>query len=110
MKLRTAMTARSAGRGATSGSSTISAQAVWQGATIAVLVLFLAAGLFLTMWLVAYPIALLLAAIVLANALAPTVRLFERCVPSSGAIALTYVLVVLAMVAVGWLVIPGLLA
>ena len=104
------MTPRTGPGAGSPGSSAISARAVWQGAAIAALILVLATGLFLVVWLVAYPLALLFAAIVLANALAPAVRLFERFLPPLGATATTYLLFVLSIVAVGWLVVPGLLA
>lgn len=91
------------------GTPTMSARAVWQGAAVAALVLVLATVLFLVIWLVAYPLALLFAAIVLANALGPAVRILERFLPPVGAVALTYLLLIVTIVAIGWLVIPGLL-
>lgn len=110
METRTAMTPQTDRRASSGPPSAISAQAVWQGAAIAALILVIAAGLFLTIWLVAYPLALLFAAIVLSNALAPLVRLFERIVPFVWAVALTYLSLVVSIVGIGWLVIPRLLA
>ena len=103
------MTAPAGGTGASRGARTISARAVWQGAVIAALVVVLVAGLFLLIWLVAYALALLFAAIVLANALGPVVRRFERWLPPAGAVVLTYALLVVTIGAIGWLVLPRLL-
>jgi predicted PurR-regulated permease PerM len=101
---------RSPGEVRLRGVPVLTARAVWQGASIAALIVVLAVGLLLAAWLIAYPLALFFAAIVLANALAPAVRLFERLLPTWGAVVGTYVLVVLVVAAIGWLVIPSLLA
>lgn len=58
----------------------------------------------------AHPIALLLAAIVLANALEPAVDLFERRLPEAAAVGLAYGLTVLAIGGLGWVIVPALLA
>ena len=82
----------------------------WHGAAITAVSLVLAIGLLLAIWLLAHPIALLLAAIVLANALEPAVDLFERRLPEAAAVGLAYGLTILAIAGLGWVIVPALLA
>ena len=78
------------------------------GANIVVFALALAAafGLLEFIQLVSRPLALLLAAIVIAVTLAPAVAWLERRLPRALAIGLVYLLLLLILGLVGWLVVP----
>jgi predicted PurR-regulated permease PerM len=60
-------------------------------------------------WLIARPLALLLVAIVLAEALAPLVSRLSRRLPRPLAIGLVYLALVLISAVIGWIMIPGLI-
>ncbi len=70
----------------------------------------LALALFLVQafWLLARPLALLIAAIVLAQALAPIVDWLARWLPRTPAVILVYVVLLLGLGLLGWLVVPPL--
>lgn len=78
----------------------------WHGGALAAAALLLAVGLVLAIWLLARPLALLLAAIILADALAPLATRLERRLPRTVAVGLTYGLLVLAIAGVGWVAVP----
>jgi len=77
-------------------------------AVTVVVAIALLAALFMAVWFMARPLALLLAAIVLANAIAPVIGLWERVLPESWAIAASYFLILTAIVGVIALVVPPL--
>lgn len=60
------------------------------------------------LWLLTRPLALLLAAVVIAAALAPAVAWLERRLPRALAILLVYLGVLLVVEAIGWAVVPSL--
>ena len=78
----------------------------WRTALIGALALALALGLLGTVWLLARPLALLLAAVIIATALSPAVEWLERRLPRVFAILLVYLVVVLAIGGIGWVVVP----
>ena len=78
------------------------AAAWWRGALIGAAALALALGSLVLVWLLAHPLALLFAAIVIAEALSPLVARLERWRPRTLALA--------AVVGVAWLVVPPLVA
>lgn len=80
----------------------------WRGAVIAAAALALALGTLALVWLLARPLALLLAAIVVAEALSPAVARLERQLPRFVAIVAVYLVLVILIVGVGWLVVPPL--
>ncbi|MGE3909859.1 MAG: AI-2E family transporter [Chloroflexota bacterium] len=86
----------------------------WNGVMVTAVTLVLAvallAGLFLAIWIMAHPLALLLAAIVIANAIAPVIRLWERVLPEPGAIAASYLLLIAVVGGCVWAVVPPLVA
>lgn len=77
-------------------------------AVTVVVAIALLAALFMSVWFMARPLALLLAAIVIANAIAPVIGLWERVLPAAWAIAASYFLVLAAIVGVIALVVPPL--
>jgi predicted PurR-regulated permease PerM len=81
----------------------------WQGAAVTAVALVLAVGLVLGLWLLARPLALLLAAIILANALAPAVEWLERRLPRPLAVGLAYLLLVAALAGLVAIVVPRLI-
>lgn len=80
----------------------------WHGAAVAAAAVLLAVGLLLAVWLLARPLALLLAAIILADALAPLADRLGRRLPPVAAVGLTYGLLVLAIAGIGWVAVPRL--
>jgi predicted PurR-regulated permease PerM len=80
----------------------------WRAAAIAASALALAIAAVALVWLLARPLALLFAAIVLAVALAPIADRLEQSLPRPFAVALTYIVLGLATAALGWLVVPSL--
>lgn len=71
--------------------------------------LALGLGLLAALWLLARPLALLVAAIVLADALEPMVVWLGRWLPRAGAVVLIYGVLLALVVIAGWLVVPELL-
>ena len=86
------------------------ATAWWRGAVIAGLALAMALGGIALLWLLARPLALLLLAIVIAEALSPIVARLDRWLPRNLAIVLVYVVLALIIGGLGWLVVPPLVA
>lgn len=80
----------------------------WRAAVVGASALTLALGLLVAVWLLGRPLALLFAAIVIAQALAPVVGWLERWLPRGIAIALVYVGLLLAVIALGWVMVPRL--
>ena len=81
----------------------------WRAATVGVGALLLALSGLEVLQRLARPLALLLAALVIAAALAPIVGWLERRLPRTLAVALVYLVLLLAVGGVGWLVVPVLL-
>lgn len=92
------------------GQSNAPSTAWWRGAVIAGLALAMALGGLVLLWLLARPLTLLLLAIVIAEALEPIVERLDRWLPRTIAIVLVYVLLALVLGAIGWLVVPPLVA
>ena len=80
----------------------------WRLALIGALALLLALGLLEVVEVIARPLALLVAAIVLAEALAPLVDWLARRFNRTLAVVLVYLALLLLAVLVGWLVVPTL--
>jgi predicted PurR-regulated permease PerM len=80
----------------------------WRGALIGAAALALALGLLAAVWLLARPLALLVAAIAIAEALAPVVDRLQRRMPRSAAVALVYAVVVVVAAGILWLTVPRL--
>jgi len=72
--------------------------------------IFLGLGALVALWLLAYPLALLVLAITFAEALAPAVRCLERFVGRGVGVSLVYVVVVGVVALVGWIIVPELIA
>ena len=82
----------------------------WRGVALGALSLALALGLLAAIWLLARPLALLLAAIVIAQALSPAVGWLERRLPRPVAIGLVYLALLLVLAALVGLVVPSLVS
>lgn len=80
----------------------------WRYALVLAAGIVLGLGLLRVIWLVARPLALLFAAIVIAQALAPVVDFLARKLPRSVAVILTYAILLLILVGVGWFAFPKL--
>ncbi len=82
--------------------------AMARAAVIVASAMALALGLLAVVWLLARPLALLFAAVVIASALAPAAEWMERRSPRPLAILATYAAVVLVFGVVLWRVVPPL--
>ena len=82
----------------------------WRAAAIGAAALAAAFAVLAGMWLFARALALLFAAVVIAETLVPVVSWLERWTPRLVAVVLVYLLVVLGMVGLGWLMVPPLVA
>ena len=82
------------------------AAAWWRGALIGAAALTLALGTLLGIWMLARPIALLIAAVAIAEALAPLVDRLDRRMPRSLAVAVVYVAFVGIVAGAGWIMVP----
>lgn len=80
----------------------------WQLSLAGALALVLGLGALQVIALLARPLALLILAISIAAALAPVVAQLERWLPRAGAIALVYLMLILALVGIGQLIVPPL--
>ena len=80
----------------------------WRLALIGTIALLLALGLLEVLEVIARPLALLVAAIVLAEALAPLVDWLARRLNRTLAIVLVYLLLLLVVALIAWLVVPRL--
>lgn len=78
----------------------------WRIGVIGALALILALGLLDIIQLIARPLGLLVAAIVVAEALSPIVNWLERRLPRGTGIALVYVTILLLFGLAGWVVVP----
>lgn len=81
----------------------------WRTVFIGAFALALSLGLLVVIWLLARPLALLFAAVVIADALAPLVNRLSRRVPRVLAVAAVYLVLLLCLAAIGAVVIPPLL-
>ena len=88
----------------------VTASRWWRGIALGALSLALALGLLAAVWLLARPLALLLAAIVIAQALSPVVGWWERRLPRPLAIGLVYLALLLAIAALVGLVVPAIIS
>ena len=82
----------------------------WRSAAIGAAALALALGLLAAVWLFARTLALLFAAVAIAEALAPLVGRQERRLPRTLAVVLVYLALVLAVAGLGWVMVPRLVA
>lgn len=82
----------------------------WRGAAIAGVALALAISILVLFWLLARPLTLLLIAVVIAQVLTPFVARLERWLPRNLAIVLIYLALVTVIGAIGWLIVPPLVA
>ena len=89
--------------------ATLSVGTWWRAALLGGAALALALGLLAAIWFLARPLALLLAAIVLAEALRPIVNALDRWLPRTLAIVLTYLALLLVLGVVVWLIVPALI-
>ena len=80
----------------------------WRNALIGAVALAGALGALVMVWLLAYPLLLLFAAIVVAEALAPIVEWLDRWLPRALAVVLVYLLLAVVVVVLGSLVVPEL--
>jgi predicted PurR-regulated permease PerM len=80
----------------------------WQIAVVLAVAFVLADGLFQVMWILARPLGLLLAAVVVALALAPVVDWLARRMPRIPAVLIVYFALLAIVGAIGWAVIPPL--
>lgn len=80
----------------------------WRGALIGAAALALALGLLAALWLLARPLALLFAAIAIAEALSPVVEQLERKMSRGIAVVLVYAVFVLILIGAGWYWLPQL--
>ena len=92
------------------GSGGIPAGIWWRGAAFLAIALILAFGLLAAIWLLARPLALLLAAIVVAQALEPAVAWLEGRLGRPGAVAAIYLLLALLVGLAGLIVVPTLVS
>jgi putative heme transporter len=81
----------------------------WQNVAIGALALAIGLGLLAMVWLLARPLALLLGAVILAEAMAPVVAWMERWIPRTVGILLILLLLVLIIAGLGLLIIPPLI-
>ena len=84
------------------------AQVAWRSIVLGAIALAVAFELLDFLHLLARPLAILLAAIVLAEALAPVVGWLERRLPRGLAIGLVYLLLLALVAGLGWLLLPPL--
>lgn len=82
----------------------------WRAALIGSFALALSLGLLVVIWLLARPLALLFAAVVIADALAPLVERLSRRVPRVLAVVAVYLALLLCLAAIGSVIVPPLLA
>lgn len=82
---------------------------LWWPAAIQALALSASLVLLLSLWLLARPLALLLAGGIIASAIAPLVHRLERRLPLLAAILLIYLAALLVLTAIGALVLPTLI-
>ena len=82
----------------------------WQLIAIGTVVIFLGLNFVNILRLVARPLALLFAAIIIAEALSPLVDLISRKLPRSIAIVVPYIVLLAVIIGVGWLVYPSLVS
>ena len=80
----------------------------WRGALVGASALALVIVLVAAVWLLARPLALLFAAVVIAEAVAPVATRLERWLPRPVAIVLVYLGLLVAAGAVGWFTLPPL--
>ncbi len=80
----------------------------WRTTVIGATSLAFALGVLALIWLLARPLSLLLAAVVVAQALAPIVGWLERRLPRPVAVLLVYLALALMVGGVGWLTVPPL--
>jgi predicted PurR-regulated permease PerM len=80
----------------------------WRAAAIAASALVLAFGTLASIWLLARPLALLFAAIAIAEALSPLVARLETRLPRPIAVTIVYLGLSLVLATLGWLVVPRL--
>ncbi len=81
----------------------------WKAPLIGAGALALALGLLAAVWVLARPITLLFAAIVIAEALAPAVDWLERQMQRVAGIVLLYLGIFIVVILMSWLVIPPLI-
>ena len=93
-----------------SGTPDGSVVAWWRAAAIAAGALVLALGSLLIVWLLARPLALLIAAIAIAEAVAPLVDRLERRMPRPLAVAAVFLALAAVLAGLGWTVVPRLAA
>ncbi len=82
----------------------------WRGPVLLGLIIVLGFACLQVLWLLARPLGLLLAAVVIAAALAPLVDWLARWLPRTLAIFAVYLAVLLAVGGIGWLLIPPLVS
>ena len=81
----------------------------WRGAVIGAGAVALALAILAALWLLARPLSLLLAAIVLAEAVAPVVARLEHRLPRALAVVGVYLSLALALGGIAWAVVPPLI-
>ncbi|MBI4497680.1 MAG: AI-2E family transporter [Chloroflexi bacterium] len=82
----------------------------WPAMLLGAGALALGLGILAAAWLLARPLMLLFLAIVIAEALAPLVAWLDRWLPRTVAVLLPYLVVLLALGAGGWMVVPPLVS
>jgi predicted PurR-regulated permease PerM len=81
----------------------------WRAAAINGGGIALAVGLLVLIWLLAWPLTLLLIAIIIAQALMPVVGWLERWLPRPLATIAIYLTLVTALAGLGWIILPALI-
>ncbi len=86
------------------------AEAWWRGSVIAGLTLAVSIGVLIVIWRLAYPLALVFIAIVIAEVLAPIVNLLVRWMPRPFAVVVVYLALIAVIAGTGYFVVTELLA
>ena len=83
-------------------------QRTWRDTGLLALAIALGLAVYSLSQLLAHPLLLVLAAIVIASAIAPIARFVERWVPRVVGVLVVYLAVALVLAGIGWLIIPAL--
>ena len=83
---------------------------LWRSSATLAVALVLALGLLAAIWLLARPLAMLAAAVVLAQAVEPAISWLDRRLPRGGAVGLVYLALLALFGGLLWIVVPSLVS
>lgn len=86
------------------------AVAWWRTAVIGAVAFTGALAILAGLWLFARPLALVFAAVAIAQALSPVVNRLARALPRTLAVTMVYLALILALAGIGWLIVPRIVA